>query len=167
MNGNSRADLLSKAYPCTIRQGEGRTSKASVLLCARVADVKSSEVLRLGGRTELHKATVTANRQVNMHMLGRQGSERIAGIVQQIRSRSLSRIIVSRWKVDADNVPHAQSGIIRRLSMHESVFVQAPMYHNSTPITSNFLPSSLSGSFPNVRQELEMPLSRLSSSHSP
>jgi len=80
MNGNSRADQLSKDYPRTIGQGEGRASKASVLLYARVVDVKSSEILRFGGRTELHKATVTANTQVNMHILGRQDSEKLPAL---------------------------------------------------------------------------------------
>jgi len=43
----------------------------------------------------------------------------------------------------------------------------APMYHNSTPKMLNFVPSSLSGSLPNVGQVFETPLSRLSSSQRP
>lgn len=42
-----------------------------------------------------------------------------------------------------------------------------PMYHTSTPRTFHFLPSSLSGSFPNVGHVSLTPLLRLSSSHSP
>ncbi|KAJ8606416.1 hypothetical protein MRB53_040999 [Persea americana] len=42
-----------------------------------------------------------------------------------------------------------------------------PMYHTSTPMTSNFLPSSLNGSLPNVGQVSEMPLSSESSSQRP
>lgn len=42
-----------------------------------------------------------------------------------------------------------------------------PMYHNSTPMTSNLVPSSLSGSLPNVGHVADTPFSRLSSSQRP
>lgn len=42
-----------------------------------------------------------------------------------------------------------------------------PTYHNSTPSTSNFFPSSLNGSFPNVGHVSLTPLYRFASSHSP
>ena len=44
---------------------------------------------------------------------------------------------------------------------------QVPMCQTSTPRISNFSPSSLSGSFPNVGHADDTPRSRLSSSHSP
>ena len=44
---------------------------------------------------------------------------------------------------------------------------QAPTYHTSTSRTSNLDPSSLKGSLPNVGHVSLIPLSRVSSSHSP
>jgi hypothetical protein len=42
-----------------------------------------------------------------------------------------------------------------------------PRVHSSTPMISNFSPSSLNGSFPNVGHELLTPFSNESSSHRP
>lgn len=44
---------------------------------------------------------------------------------------------------------------------------QEPIYQSSTPMTSNLVPSSLSGSLPKVGQDAETPFSRLSSSQRP
>lgn len=45
--------------------------------------------------------------------------------------------------------------------------VEAPIYHTSTPITSNFSPSSLSPSFPNVKHRPLTPCSNTPSNHNP
>lgn len=42
-----------------------------------------------------------------------------------------------------------------------------PIYHISTPSMSNFVPSSLNGSFPKVKLGLLIPFSQPSSIHSP
>lgn len=42
-----------------------------------------------------------------------------------------------------------------------------PTYHNSTPNTSNFFPSSLNGSFPNVGHVSLTPLYKFASNHNP
>lgn len=49
----------------------------------------------------------------------------------------------------------------------ERSVAQLPMNHISTPRTSNFLPSSLSGSFPNVGHESLIPFASPSSSQRP
>lgn len=55
--------------------------------------------------------------------------------------------------------------IMRRFC--QQTFDQDPMYHISTPSTSNLCPSSLSGSLPNVGHCSDTPFSRLPSTHSP
>lgn len=129
--------------------------------------LSDSEVLHCDRRSSLHKATVTANRRINISISERQVSVKSAALPDRQKLGDLTTVVMFKWQVDAGEAPQAQSGIVRRLPMQKIHIVQAPMYHSSTPITSNFLPSSLNGSFPNVRQGLEMPLSRLSSSHSP
>ena len=69
---------------------------------------------------------------------------------------------------DVVNMPPVPK--ITRFLLSESlwmIYSYTPMYHSSTPMTSNFLPSSLRGSLPNVGHVSETPFSRLSSSHRP
>jgi hypothetical protein len=66
-----------------------------------------------------------------------------------------------------NSIPHDS----RTHSLHCQNYVKLayefPMLQSSTPIISNFSPSSLKGSFPNVRHALLIPLSKVSSSHNP
>ena len=56
---------------------------------------------------------------------------------------------------------------VKENSLCNAQLLTFPMVHSSTPMISNFSPSSLKGSLPNVRQELLMPFSNESSSHRP
>lgn len=65
--------------------------------------------------------------------------------------------------------PHSASQNQNRFKTREEEVKphEVPKLQSSTPRTSNFSPSSLNSSFPNVRHLLLIPLSKLSSSHNP